>query len=204
MRIHPLVALRLTLPFLVLCLPGPVFPGAMAHPVPSESSGATETRTLAADIMLDKVVSQLDLNFLIQILLCIVLGGWLVVIRFTRQESAGFWALLTASLTHACYVHDPKADAVVCLALSLILLRINQSFTLFTVTKYDIKLPYQLIVMESMVVSILILAAALAHHGANESASTGQPLQIVVLPFYISMSNLISLERHDVQQDHRS
>ncbi|KAK1639349.1 hypothetical protein BDP81DRAFT_391470 [Colletotrichum phormii] len=176
----------------------------MAHPVPSESSGATETRTLAADIMLDKDVSQLDLNLLIQVLLCIVLGGWLVVIRFTRQESAGFWALLTASLTHVCYVHDSKANGVVCLVLSLILLRINQSFTIFTITKYDIKLQY-------LVVSILILAAVLAHHGANESASTGQPLQIVVLPFYISMSNLvccwivqISLERHGVQQDHRS
>ncbi|EXF83540.1 hypothetical protein CFIO01_00682 [Colletotrichum fioriniae PJ7] len=140
-RIRPMVRFRPAGLFLVLCLLMSLFSGAMADPVPSESSGDTETRSLANDSMLDKVVGQLDLNLLTQVLLCLVLGGWLVVIRYTRQDDAGFWALLTASLTHVCFVHDPKANGAVCLLLSLILVRINQSFTLSTVAKYEVKLP---------------------------------------------------------------
>ncbi|KAL0782569.1 hypothetical protein CaCOL14_000475 [Colletotrichum acutatum] len=114
-RIRLMVRFRPAGLFLVLYLLMSLFSGAMAHPVPSGSSGATETRTLANDSMLDKVVGQLDLNLLAQVLLCLVLGGWLVVIRYTRQYDAGFWALLTASLTHVCFVHDPKANGAVCL-----------------------------------------------------------------------------------------
>ncbi|OHF02460.1 hypothetical protein CORC01_02155 [Colletotrichum orchidophilum] len=111
----PMVATGPTVPSVVFCLLGPMFPGALAHPVPFESGDTTESRTLAARSMLDKVFGMLNINLLIQVLLCIVLGAWLVVIRCTRQENAGFWALLTASLTHVFFVHDPKANGVVCL-----------------------------------------------------------------------------------------